>query len=377
MRLAFIKQRYVPFGGGEGYLDLLMRDCLSRGHEVHLLTASWKGGACGDIRIHALRTRGLGRAGRLQSFARQVAAAVRAGAFDVSLSLERTYGQDIWRAGEGVHRVWLDRRRSFEPAWKVRLEAWTPRQRALVALEARAVADARLIIANSEVVRADVESVYGDAARRVVVIRNGVDDRQFTLDGREENRRQVRAELGLSPEVPLLLFVGSGYRRKGLTELLRALPLVPGAVLVVLGRDDPGPWRRRAARLGLERRVRFPAPRAGLAPWYHAADVTVLPTWFDSFASVGLESLRCGTPLVTSRYAGVHELVQPGVNGEVIREPADREALAEAVRRHASRSGGGDAPRTIAATVAGQTMDLNCRMTLEAIESVFDAKAGG
>ncbi len=379
MRIAFVKFRHVPFGGGEGYLDLLMEACAARGHEVHLVTTGWAGDTGGRCVVHPVTVRGLTQSARLRAFARETRGCLERERFDAALSLERTEGQDLWRAGEGVHRVWLDRRRAYEPAWRARLNEWMPRQRTLLALEAAAVRGSRVLIANSQVVRRDLEAVYPDCRDRIVVIPNGVDEARYVREGREANRAAVRAELGLGTEEPLVLFVGSGFRRKGLEELLRAWPDVPGAHLAVLGRDAAAPWRKRAARFGVADRVRFLPPRRDLAPLYQAADAVVLPTWFDSFSNVGLEAMRCGTGFVTTRFAGVHELVEPGVNGAVIDRPDDRAALVAALRGTLAAAREPGRADRIAASVQGHTMEHNVRRTLEVIERVAREKqaAGG
>ncbi len=368
LRLAFVKKRYVPFGGGESYLDLLMRRCAEAGHAVHVLTSAWPGGGSGPWTVEPVPARGITAASRLRAFSRAAAARIDRGGFDVVFSLERTERQDVWRAGEGVHRVWLERRRAFESPLACRLARRTARQRTLLRMESLAVAAARRLVANSQMVREDIARVYPDAAPRTVVVRNGVDDARFGLEGREADRARLRAGAGLAGRDTLLLFVGSGFRRKGLPETFAALARLPRARLWVLGRDAPDPWRREAGRRGVADRVVFAGARADLAACYHAADAVVLPSWFDSFANVGLESMRCGTPLVASRYAGVHELVQPGRNGETVASPADAGKLAAAVEAAVARGREASAPAEVSASVAAWTMERNARETLAVIE---------
>lgn len=375
LRAAFVKHRYVASGGGERYLEWLLRGCAGRGHEVHVITTGWPEGERSPWRVHAVPAASGPAARRLRAFSRAAARQAREGGFDVTVSLERTECQDVWRAGEGVHRVWLDRRRSFEPAWKVWLSRRTARQRALLDLEAAAVARTPFVIANSDLVRRDIESVYGGRHGRIAVIHNGVPADRFTLDARDAHRRDERARRGLGPDQPLLLFVGSGFRRKGLAELLAALASLPDARLIVLGRDPPGPWRAAARRAGAAGRAAFDGTAADLVPLYHAADAVVLPTWFDSFSNVGLEAMRCGTPFVTTRFAGAHELVRPGANGEVVASPAAIGELAAAIRRAVEAGRAPGAAARIAASVADFTMDRNVRMTLEVIEEAARQRA--
>ena len=191
MKIAFIKQKYVPFGGGEGYLENLMASCARRGHDVHLITTSWPGDSVAPVSCHVVPILKLTRSTRMRSFSAAAAAAVRAGGYDVSFSLDRTERQDIWRAGEGVHSVWLDRRRLFEPAWKVAWARWSSGQRAILELEKRCVERSARIVANSRMVQEDLAAFYGVGPEKVTLIPNGIDLDRFRPSGRAEDRAAV------------------------------------------------------------------------------------------------------------------------------------------------------------------------------------------
>lgn len=364
MKIAFIKQKYVEFGGGENYLDRLMESCAERGDEVHLITTAWHASRRLPIEIHVVPRGGLTLAQRALHFSKSVAALIEGQDFDFSFSLERTAHQDIWRAGEGVHRIWLDRRRHLQPRFKCMLDECNPRHRALLRLEADCVRNTPLIIANSNMVRADLLSVYGGRLGRVEVIRNGVDPAHFRPEGFARNRERVRSELGLDPRRPLLLMVGSGLLRKGLRESLQALARLPECVLLVMGRDNSRDWIRMASRAGVSERVVFLEPRSDIVPCYHAADLLLLPSWFDPFPNAGLEALFCGLPILTSRFAGVHEVIVDGLGGETIDTPADIDAFVAAVERQLELALDEERRRRIAASVAEYTIENNRLRTL-------------
>ncbi len=369
MRVAFVKQKYVPYGGGEGYLERLLAASVARGHETHLLTTDWPA-ASSSFAVHRVPFRRATRSARMRSFSAAAARAATEGGFDVVFSLDRTERQDIWRAGEGVHRVWIERRSQFEPALKAWLNPVLPGQRALLDIEEQCVRNTPVIIANSRVVEADLRRVYPALQARIEVIHNGIDLRRHSPEGRGTHRAEQRAALGMEPGRPVFLFVGSGFRRKGLLESFRALAGIPEAMLLVVGRDAAGPWRRAARRLGVEARVRFVPPMPDLVPFYHAADVLVFPSWFESFGFVGLEAMACGTPCVTTPFAGVSDFVQPGVNGELIPTPAATAELAAALRRQLERSGRKDRATEVAASVANASLENNLSRTLDLIEQV-------
>lgn len=364
MRIAFIKQKYVQSGGGERYLSRLMESCAERGDEIHLITTAWEADDRLPITTHIVSREGASLARRAAKFSSNVEELLKREQFDISFSLERTAYQDVWRAGEGVHKVWLERRKEMQPGFKNLLNNLSVRHRTLLKLEQACVINTPTIIANSNMVANDLRTMYGDAAGRIDVVYNGVDPRRFSLNRHGENLEAIRTELGLAINRPLLLMVGSGLLRKGLRETLQAMKLLPDCVLAVAGRESNNAWRRRVKRLGLADRLVFLGPRRNLTPYYHAADVVVLPSWFDPFPNAGLEALFCGTPLVTSAYAGVSEVVAAGETGEIVARPSEIEALAGAIARQIELGLSFERRQSISESVQDYTIENNRRRTL-------------
>jgi len=151
-------------------------------------------------------------------------------------------------------------------------------------------------------------------------------------------RRDGRAELGLTEEDEVVLFLGTGFARKGLEPTLRAFALLlatrPGARLLVAGRDRRSALYEDLARtLGIAERVQFLGPRPDPERIYPLADVYVLPTAYDPAANSTLEALACGVPVVTSAMNGAAEVLEPDVHGTVIDNPVVPDELATAMSR--------------------------------------------
>lgn len=364
MKIAFIKQRYVPFGGGEGYLSALLDACAQKGHEVHVITNRWDNSQKFPFTVHVAQINKFSRQSRVVSFAASVERVVKSHFFDVVFSLERTYSQHIWRAGDCVYSKWLKQRAIYESSLKTLFNRLSLGQRAVVEMERRCVESTPYIIANSEMIRKDIEDAYPLMTARVEVIYNGYDPGQFSLVGRDGNRDQIRQQMGLSAEDQVLLFAASGWRRKGLLELLQALQELPRVRLLVLGRDNVSAWRQVARKLRVDSQVDFLEPRKDIKRLYHAVDTTILPSWYDSFGFVTLESLACGTPVVVSRFAGSHEIVRPGINGATISRPDAieemRSAIVATLRLNSAFA--------VAESVATYTLDNNVDKTLAIIE---------
>jgi UDP-glucose:(heptosyl)LPS alpha-1,3-glucosyltransferase len=369
MRVAFVKQKYVAFGGGEGYVSRIMAQCAARGYEVHLITADWQEGEAGhELQIHPVSINRRSRSSKLYSFSASVQACIGQHGFDCVFSLERTVGQDIWRAGEGVHKKWLEHRAEFEPAWKTWFNAHNAGHRAYLDMEEQCVRSTPFIICNSAMIKRYVEEVYPGLEAVVSVIHNGCDLARFTADGRDAARKQVSRDHGLDENDTLLLFPGSGWVRKGLEQAMLTLKELPEAELLVVGRDNPSKWLRMARRLGVQRRVHFVPPTKEIVRYYRAADVTLFPTWSDPFANISTESIACGTPLVTSAYNGGCEIVLEGENGAVVPNPDDINGLADGVRRLLGRRGEPNRSMRVAHSVAGCSLERNVGESLKVIE---------
>lgn len=105
-------------------------------------------------------------------------------------------------------------------------------------------------------------------------------------------------------------------------------------VILVAGSNEreAAPYRRLAARLGVADQVRFLGQTRKMEEIYAAADVFCLPTFADPCAIATIEAMACGLPVITSRYNGAHELIEPGVSGLVLQEPEDIGELAASLR---------------------------------------------
>jgi glycosyltransferase involved in cell wall biosynthesis/phosphoheptose isomerase len=168
---------------------------------------------------------------------------------------------------------------------------------------------------------------------RLTVIPCGVELGRFTPDGPVEPRTPGRARL---------LCVGRLVERKGIGNVVSALPSLPDAELVIAG----GPERERLARdaqaqrlmalardEGVEDRVelRGRVSRDDLPPLIRSADILVTVPWYEPFGIAPLEAMACGVPVVASAVGGLIDTVVDGTTGTHV-APRDPDRLASALR---------------------------------------------
>lgn len=329
MRLGIIRYKYDFTGGAERVLGLLVRGMAARGHEVHVMASAWQGGVPQGVLLHEVKP------AKPAAWAAAALDAVQGLALDSFLSMERVPGCPVFRAGDGVHAAWLARRAPYEGRFKRLSFGLNPKHRALLALERRTLAapELRWVIAISRLVAQELERYYQVPPDKIKVIYNAVDQAELAPARLPQTREKARQDLGLEQGRPVLLFLGSGWERKGLGFALAALARLPQALLLVAGRDRAQPWQEKARALGVEDRVVFLGLQSQVAPLLAAADALVLPTIYDPCSIACLEALYAGTPVVTTAAAGAGELVEEGVSGVVVSAAGAVEELASACQK--------------------------------------------
>ncbi len=356
MRIALVQPKFDRSGGAERYALGLAAGLAARGHEVHVFARRVEALPEG-VRFHRIPSVPFGRALKTYSFWRLCERRVRRDRFDVVQGFGKTACQGVHRTGGGVHRAYLERRG---------IAGSTAYDRVVLRIEDRlfAAPHLRAVICPSRWVAGEVARFYPSAAGRVRVVPNGVDTARFAPERREADLQAVRHRFGVPADAPVLLFAATNFRLKGLDRAVAATGAVAGAHLVVVGGDDPAPFRAPAVEAGCADRVHFAGAQGDLAPWYRAADVLVHPTRYDPFANVCLEALSCGTPVVTTCSDGAADLVAPDpAAGRVTGgEPGEVAAAVQAVL--AAGSGARAAARALA-----QGHDLVAHVA--AVEAVY------
>ena len=190
--------------------------------------------------------------------------------------------------------------------------------------ERRLVHEVDRIVAATEHERRLLEQVYGVPRDRIEVIPLGVDRERF----RPREQLDARLALGIDPEAQVLLAVGRIEPLKGLDILIESLAQITGRErlqLLIVGGDERA--EREIARLravaraaGVEPLVRFvgAVPHEQIDAYYNAADVVVVPSFYESFGLVATEAMASGVPVVASRVGGLTSTVADGRSGYLI-----------------------------------------------------------
>ncbi|MEX2220945.1 MAG: glycosyltransferase family 4 protein [Candidatus Rokuibacteriota bacterium] len=340
MRIGLICRPFSFHGGVETATAGLLAALRHAGHDVELISTRRQADIPGLV-VRRLPTLRHPSALRLLSFALAARGEAARHGYDLVQSHERALRQDLYRAGEGCHRAYLEA--------MGRQPGGNPYHRLVLALEGRIfrLQAARHVVAISRQGKEEIERRYGTDPDRVTLVYNGVDLERFHPDNRGRYRRRTREVLGIPEDAWTVLFVGSGFERKGLGPLLEAFARGADASgrLVVTGKGDVPRYQSLAARLGLAERVSWTGPQPAVERLYAAADAVALPALYEPFGNVHLEALASGVPVLSSARAGGSEVVRRGENGWVAADPTAG-PIAEGLAGLRDAPAGGWASRT-------------------------------
>jgi glycosyltransferase involved in cell wall biosynthesis len=170
-------------------------------------------------------------------------------------------------------------------------------------------------------------------------------------------------------EGPLAACVANFHRYKGHATLLRALALVDGLRLVLVGDGPTLPdVEMLAAELGVSDRVIFAGARADAAQLIGGFDFTVLASEQEGMPNVVMESMAAGVPVVATAVGGSIELVHDGVDGRLV-VPGDPVALAEGMRELA---GDCSLRKRLGAAARDAMMAYSTSAMVRGVESAYD-----
>lgn len=286
----------------------------------------------------------------------------------VVYSLEYGPNCDIYRAGDGIHRLNVLRRYGSNISWMVNPWHWLAPK-----LERNSFESARYIIANSNLVRSHIVQTYPHVEDKILTIYNGFDETVFKLS--ITDKTELRKQLGLPVSADkILLLSGSGFERKGLHHAIKILTRLHRqgcrAYLVVVGKGDSRYVHNAIEEGGLKNYVLFKGLVDNVAQYYQAADVMVLLTRYDPFSNSCLEAIACGCPVLTTRNNGAAEVMKP-FSGMVVDDITKESAIEDCVEYILQQTFKSE---QIASSVSHLTSGHEKKAHLDVINRVFAEK---
>ncbi|MFZ3064937.1 MAG: glycosyltransferase family 4 protein [Nitrospirota bacterium] len=336
-KIAILIENFDKKGGSERRTYELVKQLKQRGYNITVFANSWSNTSTpegeGINFVKVPMTRWPFRFMAPLTYAFFADRAIKKEDFDIIHSQTRTYYQDVATLGGGCHRAWIDEGSS--------LKLLDPFHRAVLSIEKRQFQNGnyKRIIVNSRLSKNGILKFYPVPDERIKVIHNGVDAERFNPINKEKYRTEIRKKHNLSDDDFVILYVGSGFKRKGVSYLIEAVARLGNDYinknsirLLIVGKDNLMPYKRLAAQNGIDKNVIFVDYAGETEKYYAASDIFALPTFFDPFANVTLEAMASGLPVITTKKNGASEIIEDGKDGFVINTPSEIDAIAEKIR---------------------------------------------
>ena len=381
-KIALIRQYYNPFAGGGRNLENLALKLLEKGFEVHIFTRGWINEINSAFNLHKIGIPQFPKTLRPYYFCRKVEDILKKEKFDIIFSLEKILVQDIYRAGNGIQKEWFKIWNSITLNLLKKASIWLRAKHYMsLYLEKRFFKKAKYkkIIANSNLLKQEISKNYNIPEEKIEVIYNEVDLKKFN----PENKRfhsEIRKQFNIKKDEFLILFVGSGFVRKGLRYLIQAcsfLDLNKDFKLLIVGRGNIKPYVDIVKRLNLQDKVIFAGHLRYIEKIYGASDLFVLPTLYDPFSNVCLETMASGIPVITSNKNGASEVVSQVDKRFILENPTDSFEIAKKIEmffNHQFRERVGKLNRFVAEQYSIEVMCEKVLNIYERIKSIKNDK---
>ena len=285
-KLTFLRSNTTKFGGAENYLSRL-EDELRKSHIKYKTVnstapkflASWIKALWFNIQVCFTKK---------NSF---------------YFSLERISCADIYRAGDGVHKEFVKRKK----------RKTNPLNIVYIFLEKKCFNNSKKIIANSNMIKHQIIQTYNIPADKIAVIYNGIKIKPTAKFS------DIKKEFGISNE-KIILYVGSGFERKGVKEALHIVSRLKQKVkFIIIGKEKKLNYYKKLAN-SLHVDAIFTGPRSDVDKFYSMADIFLFPTHYEPFSNVVLEAMSFKCAVFTTMQNGASEILK---SGYIMKQPED------------------------------------------------------
>lgn len=332
-KIAVVIPKYGLVGGAEGFTsELTERIALERRYDVHVFANTWQSNS-ERITFHKVPVITFPKFLTTVSFAHFAGVEIAKEGFDIIHAHDRIFEADIYTMHGIPHRMWVNDVRKKRMSLFDHGTAW---------VEERLIRNKRCrkFIAVSNLAKEKFLKQYDIIdPDRVVVIHPGVDTDRLKSLNRQSCRQEIRQQFHISSIDKIILFVSMNFDIKGLDSLMAALSRLklhyPSEKfkLLVVGKGNEKKYGAMAQNLGIREQVIFAGitRREDLEKIYVASDAFSMLSKFDTFGMATLEAMAASLPVVVSANVGAKDIVKQSINGFVVEERTDIDAISEKI----------------------------------------------
>ncbi|MCR8922111.1 glycosyltransferase family 4 protein [Dasania sp. GY-MA-18] len=327
MRIAFCLYKYFPYGGLQRDFLRFLQEAQNRGYQCRVYCISWQGEQADNIDLRFVPAKAWSNHRRNEKYARWVQQDLVADPVDIVFGFNKMPGLDIYYAADSCYEDKAKTSRGFLYRLGSRYKHFSRYEQAIFAQGQQAE-----ILLISEIEKQKFIEHYHTEESRMHMLPPGISKDRCAPANAQAIRQQFRQEFAVAEDDNMLLFVGSGFIKKGLDRAITALAALPEAVqnkthLFILGQDKQARFEQLARQLGVMDRVRFMAGRDDVPRFLLAADVLVHPALDEAAGIVLLEALVAGLPVLVTDVCGYAPFIADAKAGCVLASPFNQQAM--------------------------------------------------
>ena len=327
MHYAFCLYKHFPYSGLSRDMLRIIEECHQRGHKVTIYTGSWQGPKPCGTRVKLINAHGLTNHTRNAAFHHRLKRQLNKTRYDAVVGFNKMpgldiyYGADYCFVGRAVPR-------------HGKMYRFTPRHYYYSKFEKTVFGtnSGTRILSLSKAEISVYQQHYGTPDERFFLLPPTLDSSRRPNVQSITPRDQLRATLGIPADAKLLLFVGSGFKTKGLDRAISATESLPEQLrlqshLVVVGQDNVDSFLKLCKRAAIEERVHFLGGRSDIPDLLRAADLLIHPAYSENTGTVLLEAIAAGLPVLTTDVCGYAPHIERANAGVVLHSPFNQQVL--------------------------------------------------
>ena len=334
MKIAFCLFKYSPYSGLSLDFLRILEECQKRGHDPYVFVSEWRGERPEGVQFMVLKppkySLKFSNHAQNEQFHNKLQAELKKQAFDVVVGFNKMPGLDLYYGADSCYVG--DKVPQYPAIYKL-----TRRYKGRYSFEQAVfgVKSQTLILSLSEQQKSEYQEHYFTPNKRFHLLPPTLDASFSPITDRATQKEKLRAELGLPINNLLLMFIGSGFRTKGLARAITALAGLPidlqqRSSLIVVGHDDDEKqYRKQADRASVSQQVLFLGGRSRqeIPKLLAAGDLMVHPAHNENTGTVLLEAIAAGLPVLATDVCGYADHIKAAEAGIVLDSPFDQEAL--------------------------------------------------
>ena len=334
MKIAFCLFKYSPYSGLSLDFLRILEECQKRGHDPYVFVSEWRGERPEGVQFTVLKPPKISlkfsNHAQNEQFHNKLQAELKKQAFDVVVGFNKMPGLDLYYGADSCYVG--DKVPQYPAIYKL-----TRRYKGRYSFEEAVfgVKSQTLILSLSEQQKSEYQEHYFTPNKRFHLLPPTLDASFSPITDRVTQKEKLRAELGLPINNLLLMFIGSGFRTKGLARAITALAGLPidlqqRSSLIVVGHDDDEKqYRKQADRASVSQQVLFLGGRSRqeIPKLLAAGDLMVHPAHNENTGTVLLEAIAAGLPVLATDVCGYAHHIKAAEAGIVLDSPFDQKAL--------------------------------------------------